>query len=231
MFAGLRSRWMIPARARLRAPRRSVSRSAALRRSGSRHARSAATDRRPHQLHDERVDAVRLLEAVDDRDVRMVERGQDAGFALEPCETVRIGGERLRQDLDRDVAIELRVTRPVDLPHAAFANLRRDHIRPERLADPDPPADSIRHGRGTRGTRRHRHVPAATRSHGAMRHRPRTRRPETPHVRARRARAPRDTAARPSPSAQVLSRGEPPNSRANQAFASRQSRLMVPTER
>ena len=83
-----------------------------------------------HQLHDERVDIARLLESVNDRDVWMVQRGQGAGFALKPCNTVRIGGECLRQDLDRHLAIELRITGSVDLPHAAFANLRRDHIRP-----------------------------------------------------------------------------------------------------
>ena len=38
--------------------------------------------------------AVGLFEAVDGRDVRMVQRGEDLRFALEPCEALRVGGER-----------------------------------------------------------------------------------------------------------------------------------------
>ena len=58
------------------------------------------------KLHDERADITRLLEPVDDRDVGVVQRGQGLGFALEPREAIRVGGERLGEDLDRDVAIE-----------------------------------------------------------------------------------------------------------------------------
>ena len=36
-------------------------------------------------------------------------------------EPIRVVGERLGQDLDRHVAIQLRVAGPEDLPHAAFA--------------------------------------------------------------------------------------------------------------
>ena len=42
-------------------------------------------------------------------DVRMIERGEDLRFALEPREALRIGA-KLGQDLERDVAIE-RVSR------------------------------------------------------------------------------------------------------------------------
>ena len=45
---------------------------------------------------------------------------------------LRVGGERLRQDLDGDVAIELRVARAIHLAHAAFAQLGEDLIRAER---------------------------------------------------------------------------------------------------
>ena len=37
--------------------------------------------------------------------LRMVQRGEHLRFALEPREPLGIGGERVRQDLDRDVAI------------------------------------------------------------------------------------------------------------------------------
>jgi hypothetical protein len=48
-----------------------------------------------------------LLEAVNLRDVRMVERGKGLRFTLEPCETFGIAGKRVRQELQRDIAIEL----------------------------------------------------------------------------------------------------------------------------
>ena len=76
------------------------------------------------QLHHERGHAVRLLEAVDVRDVRMVQRGEDFGFALEPREALGIRREALRQDLDRDLAFQLRVGGAIHLAHAAGAELR-----------------------------------------------------------------------------------------------------------
>ena len=42
------------------------------------------------QLHDERLHAIRLLKAVDVRDVRMIQRGEDLCFALEPSQSVRV---------------------------------------------------------------------------------------------------------------------------------------------
>jgi hypothetical protein len=48
---------------------------------------------------------------------------------------IRIAGERLGQDLERDVAIELRVARAIDLAHAAFAKFRDDFIEPDSGAD------------------------------------------------------------------------------------------------
>ena len=61
----------------------------------------------------------------------MRERGDGLRFALEARAAIRIAGNAGRQDLDRDVAIEPRVARAVDLAHAAGAD-RGDHlIRPE----------------------------------------------------------------------------------------------------
>ena len=55
----------------------------------------------------------------------MRERGDGLGFALEPREGRRVRGERVRQDLDRDVAIQLRVARAVHLAHPAGAERGR----------------------------------------------------------------------------------------------------------
>jgi len=53
---------------------------------------------------------------VDLRDVRMIERREDLGFAAEPCNAFGIVGERGRQDLQRDVTTELCILGAVDLP-------------------------------------------------------------------------------------------------------------------
>ena len=69
------------------------------------------------------------------RDVRMVERRERLRFALEAREPLRIGGERGRQDLDRDVAIELGIARAIDLAHAAGADGARTSYGPRRMPD------------------------------------------------------------------------------------------------
>jgi hypothetical protein len=49
-------------------------------------------------------------------------------FTIEPRQTFRVGGEQVRQDLDRDLAAERRVRRPIHLSHAAFADRRCDVV-------------------------------------------------------------------------------------------------------
>ena len=61
------------------------------------------------ELEDQEADAVSLLEPVDGADVRMIQRGEHPRFALEAREAIGIAREHTRQDLDRDVASELRV--------------------------------------------------------------------------------------------------------------------------
>jgi hypothetical protein len=45
----------------------------------------------------------------------MVQRGENLGFSPEAGQSIRIVREVFRQNLQRDVAIELRVARPIDL--------------------------------------------------------------------------------------------------------------------
>jgi hypothetical protein len=59
----------------------------------------------------------------------MIQRGEDVCFTLEAGEAVRIGSEGIRQDLDRDVAIQLRVTRTIHVAHAAAAKGGDDFVR------------------------------------------------------------------------------------------------------
>src|SRR6185503_13480286 len=57
-----------------------------------------------HQLENEREDTVRLLEAVDSRDVRMIERRQYLSLSPESRHAIRIEREQRRQDLECDLA-------------------------------------------------------------------------------------------------------------------------------
>jgi hypothetical protein len=59
---------------------------------------------------------------------RMVERGEHLGFTAEPRAAFGIVGEGRRQDLQRDVATELRILPLVDFGHAASPKLRLDLV-------------------------------------------------------------------------------------------------------
>ena len=64
-----------------------------------------------HQIRGARLFAHVIQRA----DVGMCQRGDDLGFAVEALAELRIGGQGLGQDLDRDRAVEPRVARFVDL--------------------------------------------------------------------------------------------------------------------
>ena len=87
-----------------------------------------------HQLQHQRMHATGVFEAVDTADVRMIQRGQRFRFALEPRDPLGIGDEQLRQDLDRDFALKLRVPRAINLPHPPGAKRREDFVRAEARA-------------------------------------------------------------------------------------------------
>ena len=87
------------------------------------------------EFEDQRVCLATVFKPVDRRDVRMIERGEQARFALEAGQTVRVAGERLRQNLQCDVAAKLRITCAVDLSHPAGAEGALDLIRPEACAN------------------------------------------------------------------------------------------------
>src|SRR5688572_26182154 len=80
--------------------------------------------------HDERAGALRL-EPIEVRDVRVIERREDARLALETDHPIGIGGERIRKDLDGDAAVQLRVLCAIDLAHSARAKGRPDLVRSE----------------------------------------------------------------------------------------------------
>lgn len=74
---------------------------------------------------------------VDARDVRMVERREGFGFTMQPRDALGVERERLRQRLDGDVALQLRVPRAIDAPHAPLTDEGRDLVRAELRAGCD----------------------------------------------------------------------------------------------
>ena len=75
-----------------------------------------------------------LLEAVNVPDVRVIERSEDPGLALETSQPALVLHEGLRQHFQRDVAIEPDVACEIHLAHAAFPDAGLHHIRAETSA-------------------------------------------------------------------------------------------------
>src|SRR5262245_3296078 len=87
--------------------------------------KTAAVD----QLHHERPDVAALFDPMNGCDVGMIERRQHARLAVEARQPLPILCERSRQDLDRDVAAELRVSGAVDVAHASGADHTGHFVR------------------------------------------------------------------------------------------------------
>jgi len=89
-------------------------------------------------LHEfERPRLTRLFPAVDDRDIGMVERGKNLRFTLESCESGWIGGDRRGQDLEGDLAVQLRVSGAKHHAHGPGAKLTGDLIGAYAIPDLD----------------------------------------------------------------------------------------------
>ena len=88
--------------------------------------------RRPFdQLHDDRVHAAGDFEAVDGGDVRMVQRGKQASFTLQPRDALGIARKRCWQHLDGHLAMEARVERAIHFAHATGIERPEDPVRSE----------------------------------------------------------------------------------------------------
>ena len=124
--AGFRSRCVMPLRCAAVEGREDLSR-----RTGAR-ARAAAArraaGRRPTRA---RGDTARVFKTVDAGNVRMIQCGDGFRFALETGKTLRVCREEFGEDLDRHVALESRVARPVDLAHPAGPKSGKDFVRAE----------------------------------------------------------------------------------------------------
>jgi len=63
--------------------------------------------------------------------VRMVERREDVGLALEPGEALGVAGEGIGEQLEGDVAPELGIPRAIHLTHPTRAEQADDLVRTE----------------------------------------------------------------------------------------------------
>ena len=102
------------------------------------------------QLRDDERGAVHGPEVVDLEDVRVRERRDRLGLALEPREVHRVVRHLARKDLDGDLAVELGIDRPPDLSHAALTDLLDDAVvqqLPSGLERHEPPPPNSRHFR------------------------------------------------------------------------------------
>jgi hypothetical protein len=79
------------------------------------------------ELEDEEPGPARFFEAVDASHVRMIQRGENLRFTLEPRDSIGVGQRQVRERLDRHVAPEPRVAGAIHLAHSARAD-RREHV-------------------------------------------------------------------------------------------------------
>ncbi len=86
-------------------------------------------------LHGDERSAVLLADIVDRADMWMVQRRCGLGFTLEATERIGIGGEVLRNELERNGTMQPRIFGFVDDAHAAAAELLEDAVVGERLTD------------------------------------------------------------------------------------------------
>ena len=76
----------------------------------------------------------RVLEAINRPDVRMIQRGEHLRFTLETGKAIGIPCKGVRQHLQRDLTIQLRVARAIHLAHAAGSKGGKDLVRAKSRA-------------------------------------------------------------------------------------------------
>src|SRR2546428_7795958 len=63
--------------------------------------------------------------------------GQNFGFTLKPAHSIGVARELIGKDFDRHIALQFRISRPIDLAHPATAYECRHFKRAELCADCD----------------------------------------------------------------------------------------------
>ena len=109
-------------------------------------------------LHGDEGAAVLLADVMNGADVGMIQRGRGSRLALEPAQRLSVARQIVRQELQRDEAMEPGVLRFVHDAHAAAAELLDDAVVGEGLADQGIGAlgSGVGPGRGPSRPRPHR---------------------------------------------------------------------------
>ena len=81
------------------------------------------------ELHGDVRDRIAAPDVVDRDDARMIQRRCRARFELEAAEMITARRQLGRENFQRDVALELRIARAINLAHAAGADRRDDLVR------------------------------------------------------------------------------------------------------
>ena len=87
------------------------------------------------ELHHEKRCAALVLEPVQRRDVRVIQRRENVSLALEALKALLVLSHMARQYFDRNVPAELGVMGAEYFTHTAFADLLQDAVVAERLSD------------------------------------------------------------------------------------------------
>ena len=85
-------------------------------------------------LHDQVGRALVFADVVQRADVRMIERGDCARFAVEALAELWIARELRAENLDRDGSVEPRIARPINFAHPARAEGSLNLVRAESNA-------------------------------------------------------------------------------------------------
>src|SRR6185295_12098996 len=86
-------------------------------------------------LGGDEVSRVVAADLEDGDDVGMIQCESGAGLLLESAQSILVGCELSREQLEGDLAAEARVLRKINHSHSARAELRGNLVRPNNLAD------------------------------------------------------------------------------------------------
>ena len=89
----------------------------------------------PLRAEKDEGEIARPFDGMDGDDVRVIQRSDGLGLALEASPALRVGGHLARQGLQRNPAVEARVFGDPDLSHPALAQGGDNLIVAELLAD------------------------------------------------------------------------------------------------
>ena len=125
MFAGFRSRWMMPCWCAFSRAMRDFRADLQDLIERQRAFRQAVSESLAFEIfHHQEVGAVLRADIVEGADVRMLQRGNGPGFPLHPLLQFGVRGKMRRQNLDGDGAVEAGVLGAVNLAHAPSAEER-----------------------------------------------------------------------------------------------------------